>query len=259
MHDERSNSRGAVMRSYIGHVGLAVLASAFLMASPALADDWFPAYSTYNDGMWNKLYVGAHVGAAWGDSDWFSPDFNTRTSPGLDTGTAFGGQVGILHQFGPLVAGAEASYSQLDDVDGASICPNPNFSCHNSVDNLLLVNGRLGYAFGPVLLYGTGGYARADVSVSTRTIATDALFEHASNDVSGWNVGGGIEYQFTRNVSLAVQYVHVDLQDNNYRLLNGANNFVENVRVNPDFDVIEARLNILLDTRREYLPPEPLK
>jgi outer membrane immunogenic protein len=241
------------MRSPIGNVGLAVLASAFLMASPALADDWFPAYSTYNDGMWNKLYVGAHVGGAWGDSDWSFPGPDTRTSPGLDTGIAFGGQVGILHQFGPLVAGAEVSYSQLDDVDGTSVCPNTALNCRNSVENLLLVNGRLGYAFGPLLVYGTGGYARADVELST------TFPEHASNDVSGWNIGGGIEYQFTRNVSLAVQYEHVNLQDNNYRLLNGANNFVENVRVDPDLDIIEARLNILLDTRSEYIPPEPLK
>ena len=74
------------MRSHIGNVGLAVLASAFLMASPALADDWFPAYSTYNDGMWNKLYVGAHVGGAWGDSDWFSRTLTRGHRQELDTG-----------------------------------------------------------------------------------------------------------------------------------------------------------------------------
>lgn len=135
---------------------------------------------------------------AWGDSDWFFRVPQTRTSPGLDTGTMFGGQVGILHQFGPLVAGAEVSYSELDDVDGTSVCPNTSVTCHNSVDKLLLVNGRLGYAFGPLLVYGTGGYARANVSLSTTTP------EHAEDDVSGWN--GGIKSQFTGNVSLAVQY-----------------------------------------------------
>lgn len=51
----------------------------------------------------------------------------------------------------------------------------------------------------------------------------------------------------------------MNLQDNNYRLLNGANNFVENVRVDPDLNIIEARLNIMLDTRRDYPPPVPLK
>jgi outer membrane immunogenic protein len=246
------------MRNYISSVGLAVIASAFLMAPPALADDWFPAYSTYNDGMWNKLYVGAHVGGAWGDSDWFSPDFDTRTSPGLDTGTAFGGQVGILHQFGPFVAGAEVSYSGMDDLDGASTCPNASFTCHNNVDNLLLLNGRLGYAFGPLLLYGTGGYARAHVELLTPSAG--ATF-HADDDVNGWNVGGGIEYQFTRNVSLAVQYEHVNLQDNHYRLLDSSNNPITdgNLRVDSDFNIIEARLNILLDTRSNYIPPEPLK
>src|SRR5690606_21906134 len=127
------------MRSY---VGLAAVASAFLVAPPALAADWFPVYSTYDDGIWNKLYVGAHAGAAWGDSDWPYG----AASPGFDTGTVFGGQVGILHQFGPLVAGAEVSYSGLNDVEGTSLCWGGGYSCSNSIDNLLLVNGRLGYA-----------------------------------------------------------------------------------------------------------------
>ena len=52
---------------------------------------------------------------------------------------------------------------------------------------------------------------------------------HASNDVYGWNIGGGIEYQFTRNVSLAVQYEHVNLQDNNYRLLNGSQTILSRI------------------------------
>lgn len=248
------------MRNPIGHVGLAVIASAFLMASPALADDWFPAYSTYDDGMWNKLYVGAHVGGAWGDSDWVSQDFATKTSPGLDTGAVFGGQIGILHQFGPLVAGAEVSYSQMDDVDGSSLCNVADFNCHNGLDNLLLVNGRLGYAFGPLLLYGTGGYARSHVELSANSATLPNLSVHADDDISGWNVGGGIEYQFTRNVSLAVQYVHVNLNDENYRLRFDSNNApVTDVRVNTDFNIVEARLNILLDTRRNYITPEPLK
>jgi outer membrane immunogenic protein len=238
------------------NVGFAAVASAFLITSPALADDWFPADSTYDEGMWNKLYVGAHVGGARGDSDWFFPGPDTRTSPGLDTGTVFGGQVGILHQFGPLVAGAEVSFSGMPDVDGTAVCPDTDFNCHNSVDNLLLVNGRLGYAFGPLLLYGTGGYARAHVSLSA---PSDTVVFHADDDASGWNVGGGIEYRFAHNVSLAVQYEHVNLDNNNYLLVNNTNTTTENVRVNPDFNVIEARLNIMLDTRREYAPPVPLK
>jgi uncharacterized membrane protein YedE/YeeE len=44
------------------NVGFAVMASAFLITSPALADNWFPAYSTYDECMWNNLYVGAHAG-----------------------------------------------------------------------------------------------------------------------------------------------------------------------------------------------------
>ena len=146
----------------------------------------------------------------------------------------------------------------MDDLDGASTCPNASFTCHNNVDNLLLLNGRLGYAFGPLLLYGTGGYARAHVELLTPSAG--ATF-HADDDVNGWNVGGGIEYQFTRNVSLAVQYEHVNLQDNHYRLLDSSNNPITdgNLRVDLDFNIIEARLNILLDTRSNYIPPEPLK
>ena len=139
--------------------GASVTVIATLMGNPALAGGWDMDFFNYESdpGVWNKLYVGTHIGGAQGDSDWFlGPQYNNEiTSPGLDTGVIFGGQVGLLHQFGPLVAGVEASFSRVEDLDGTSspcFISAGSFKCQNQINNLLLVNGRLGYAFGPLLL-----------------------------------------------------------------------------------------------------------
>jgi outer membrane immunogenic protein len=106
----------------------------------------------------------------------------------------------------------DGSVSALSTVNGtSSACFTPNFKCQNQINNLLLVNGRLGYAFGPLLLYGTGGYARAQVEGLVTELSLLTPNEHVRDDASGWDAGGGIEYMFTHNVSIAVQYVHVAL------------------------------------------------
>jgi outer membrane immunogenic protein len=263
------------MRFKSGVFGASVaFMTALSFSNPVRAGGWDTNFFNYgydygyDAGVWNKLYVGVHGGGAWGNSDWLSPaPFPTATSPGFNTGAFVGGHVGFLHQFGPLVAGAEVSYSGLENLDGTSstgcfTTPGVTFSCQNQIDNLLLANGRLGYAFGPLLLYGTGGYARAQFEGSvTQTAPTVVPNERVQADVSGWNAGGGIEFMFTHNVSLAVQFTHVDLNSQNYQFLlvpPHAPGLGDNVRINPDFDIVEARLNILLDTRRDYAPA-PLK
>ncbi len=138
-----------------------------------------PPAPIYN---WTGFYIGGHIGGA----------FNTGNNPffGNSDGQFIGGgQIGADYQFAPnWVAGIEANYS---------------FLTGNSTLNRGLgsVTGRLGYAFGPALVYAKGGYAWSD----TRN---NFGFGQANRD--GYTVGAGIEYLFAQNWSAKVEYQYYD-------------------------------------------------
>ena len=71
---------------------------------------------------------------------------------------------------------------------------------------------RIGWTWGPGLLYAKGGWAWADQRLSA-TLVTPLAVATASqtNFHSGWTVGGGLEYLFTPNWSGKIEYMYVDL------------------------------------------------
>ncbi len=84
-----------------------------------------------------------------------------------------GVQVGYDYQFAPnWVLGLEANYSFLDT--GSSFANR----------GLGSVTGRLGYTWGPAMLYAKGGYAWADSRFSTASAATAAVTATPSVAVS---------------------------------------------------------------------------
>jgi outer membrane immunogenic protein len=230
-------------------VGLAVL------SGPVLADGAYEgSYNAPLQYNWTGIYVGAHGGGAWGgSSDWFFPAVQTTTSSDLGSTGLFGAQLGGLYQWGPLVAGAEASFSALADFGGDATC-HPAADCRNDIGDLLLLNGRLGYAWGPALLYATGGYARASIEPHIRFAASAALNESADQrDASGWNVGGGIEYMLARNVTFGVEYIHVNLNHEDLTFTGDASGaFVEQANVDANFNLVRARLSIKLAPITNY-------
>jgi outer membrane immunogenic protein len=84
------------------------------------------------------------------------------------------------------------------------------------------LRGRLGFATGPVLFYGTGGLAFGGVKNNLLTTFTDVgepgCFQCfgstlVSNNSSrtGWVLGAGIEWMFAPNWSLKGEYQYIDL------------------------------------------------
>jgi outer membrane immunogenic protein len=73
----------------------------------------------------------------------------------------------------------------------------------------------LGYAFGPSLIYVTGGVAVADLNVGSSY--SDTLGGTGAGSVSetkaGWTVGGGWEYALSRNWSVKTEYLYVHFDD----------------------------------------------
>jgi outer membrane immunogenic protein len=61
---------------------------------------------------------------------------------------------------------------------------------------------RLGYAMGPLMIYGTGGLAYGNPALTTLS---------GSDFRVGWTAGAGVEYQLYKNVGLRLEYLHTDL------------------------------------------------
>jgi outer membrane immunogenic protein len=85
------------------------------------------------------------------------------------------------------------------------------------IDDFGTVRGRLGYAFDNLLLYGTGGFAWANETVTdtetcngTKCPKTSNVFaiNSASSSATpdGWAAGGGLEWRFLPNWTLRVEY-----------------------------------------------------
>jgi outer membrane immunogenic protein len=69
------------------------------------------------------------------------------------------------------------------------------------------VTGRIGYTWGPALVYAKGGYAFRDnpnIAVSAGGVPT--TFTATGNSLDGWTAGAGLEYMFAPNWSAKAEY-----------------------------------------------------
>lgn len=198
---------------------LALLAA--LIATPSMAADLgrmppraAPAYTPAPPPplLWNGFYLGGQIGYAWGRSHaqqfvtatgvptGFNPTFNTD-------GVVGGAHLGYNYQMSSLVFGVEG------DLEGSGIKGNANFAAPATSTAFESrwqgsIRGRVGAAFGPTLLYVTGGAAFADLrhrlSVGTGPVET---FDQTR---TGWTVGGGAEFAFSPSWSTRLEYRYSD-------------------------------------------------
>lgn len=215
-------------------VAAAVIASYAVSTTPAHAEQW------------NRFYIGAFAGGAWGKGDattgsaytGFGTSYFSLTSiPAVEasaTGNAhsqafIGGiQLGGDRRFNQFVVGAEIDYGAFNlngrRGEANALYPNfpPNFtydaSASYATDWLFTARGRLGWLASPELLvYLTGGLAVSDVKVSNafadRLDATPGAIGGASNTrtKAGYMLGGGFEYVLTGPWSIKGEYLYVDL------------------------------------------------
>src|SRR5690349_17069222 len=167
-------------------ISASAASAADLAAHPYTKAPPLPPAPIYN---WTGFYIGGHIGGAFGNSS------NSIFLPGAvnnnDGVFMGGGQIGYDTQFSPnWVFGIEANYSFLDT--GSSFANR----------GLGSVTGRLGYTWGPALLYVKGGYGWADSRF------TNGFSGNGGRD--GYTVGGGLEYLFTQNWSGKIEYQYYD-------------------------------------------------
>ena len=117
-----------------------------------------------------------------------------------------GGQVGADYQFWNMwVIGFEANYSALARNNDTTTFAGGAFN--DRTRGLFSATGRLGYAWGPALLYGKAGYAHRDGNDSFATAGgVPVAFTLSNNSHNGYTVGGGLEYMFMPNWSAKVEY-----------------------------------------------------
>lgn len=168
----------------------------------------------YDRDKWSGLYLGAHVGGAWGDTSVVDTDggvpygaFKYSTSGAFGGGTA-----GYNWQFDNIVLGFEGDLGYLNLSGGRKIASSdPAYYQNLTLDSGLYgdVTGRAGFAFGPALLYAKGGFAFFNGEAEQAT--TKPWYKATGTDTfTGWVVGGGIEYFLTPGVSIKAEYLHFD-------------------------------------------------
>ncbi|MDI4663365.1 porin family protein [Xanthobacter autotrophicus] len=195
---------------FAGSVVSAALVSGALMAAPAAAADLgrtapaLPAALPAPVFSWTGFYIGGNAGYGWGSGQ------DDPGVAGIDPKGWFGGgQVGYNYQFGNnIVAGVEADI-QGGDISAGTSGPLGTLGLSSTLDLFGTVRGRLGYAFGPVLPYVTGGFAWGNNSI-------DYLGASQSQTHTGWTAGAGIEYALTDHWTAKTEYLYTDLGSKSY-------------------------------------------
>ncbi len=201
-------------------------------------------YSSNRNMFWDNCASGV----------WCDPASGNYTSSGtpfgkdLDQTSAFGGgQFGynwMPYGWTSVVLGIEV------DIDGVAGNNEKTFF-PNTYDNIDLTNGnptltginavrikteggfagdvtgRLGYTWGPALLYAKGGFAWLESKLSVQATSYDVIngpvqnyaptSANWSNDttLTGYTVGAGIEWLLNPNWSVKIEYLHFDFSGSN--------------------------------------------
>lgn len=165
-----------------------------------------------------------------------------------------GAQAGYNWQSGSVVYGIEADIAgtglknTMNTTLQSVFIPPPTASTSSSIDWYGTVRGRLGWAIGPVMFYGTGGlaYGRANVnSTLTDNILLTSLNSQSSSVKAGWVAGFGIEYLLRPNLIVNLGYQYVDLGTTSLAASSPTGLLSQNVNARGQFQVASVGLSWL--------------
>jgi outer membrane immunogenic protein len=201
-----------------------------VMALPAFGADLAaiqraPAYAAPPPAFsWSGFYLGANAGVSAGTfntSDRFGA-YGTGDQFTADSkGFSGGGQLGYNYQLpgSNVVIGVEADFqgSTLQGTYDSTQAGGAAWQDGSKVDWWGTARGRIGYAFGNILPYATGGlaYGHVGTSGSCSPAAWPFSCDQSQGSVSGtqigWTAGAGVEYAITRNLTFKAEYLYTDL------------------------------------------------
>ncbi|HEY0236318.1 MAG TPA: outer membrane beta-barrel protein [Afipia sp.] len=216
---------------------------------------------------WSGFYFGANAGVGVGrDPSAINTGLFTIPRNTLSPIGAIGGlQTGFNWQSGNLVFGVETDF-QASGMDDSSTCnagcqSNSSLTPSQSLDWFGTARLRAGLASGPVFSYFTGGFAygnvKSTVSGTTTGFAGSVAGAFPVGSVSetktGWTIGGGIEAALGGNWTGKVEYLYLDLGNQNVTTSSGIFPIVMSVENHEH--VFRAGLNYHLNGAHPYVDP----
>jgi outer membrane immunogenic protein len=249
----------AVLVAMTGAAAAADLPSS--KGAPDFAPPAPPAFS------WSGFYIGANAGISTGE------DSLSVTAPAVlggsegfranSGGFSGGGQIGYNFEVpsANVVLGVEADFqgstqrADYEDVFGAGL----EEAIGTKLNWWGTARGRIGYAFGNILPYITGGFAYGHATdfINFSGVGIGAGSEEFSwsSTRTGWTAGAGVEYAITHNLTAKIEYLYTDLGS----FSNGVADFGAPVAENFDtrivFHTVRAGLNWKFDL---FEPPAPV-
>lgn len=225
---------------------LLVSAAVVAIAAPAFAADIYTGkQGSYKDTPVYEVphslagfYVGVYGGWARSnteatdiDDTEFSDDDGNPTRNMDANGAFFGGTLGYNFQRGNWVFGPEieVGFINIDELEVVSEGGSEDGAISTEYGLYSVLGGRLGYAADRTLIYGKIGLAIADIK--SRAGEFDGVGDEDNNGVDGFDgneagfgdetryglaLGAGLEYAMTSNVSLKVEYLYMNFEDETY-------------------------------------------
>jgi outer membrane immunogenic protein len=203
------------------------------------------------NGPWNGLYLGINGGYGWGTSEQDIGQVGPVLAGKYDydaSGGVFGGHIGYFSQIGNWVIGTEASFDwtglkETESVPSALLGVATAAASTTELNWVASTTLRVGYSWGPWLLYGKGGGAFGEVdSTYTATAGGVTRTFNETNDHVGWTIGGGLEYAWG-NWLAGIEYNYYDLGDQKYGGFTDAGNNLVSYKSDLTFSTVLARLS----------------
>lgn len=185
---------------------------------------------------WTGFYAGIHGGIANGNahsrpdlSSFGIPEFSAIESLYSAThglrGGIFGGHVGFNWQPSNVVLGVEISLSGSTNrgTGTQGDADSDNGTVSQSLSWIATATGRFGYAWDRTLIYGKGGMAwgHFDTSIRNGITITAPQPTHSakgSTQNMGWVLGAGIEHAPMDNISVRLEYAHINFSKERFNI-----------------------------------------
>jgi outer membrane immunogenic protein len=171
-----------------------------------------PAYAPiYN---WTGFYIGGHIGGAFSGDNGFAGTTNSGND-GRFSAVAGRGRLPVRPNWVLVskvsTAGSAATTTALPFTGAGA-----GYVYTHDQRGLGSVTGRIGYTWGPGLLYVKGGYAYSDYTESLTLGGVPQTFAVNSSHHDGYTVGAGLEYMFAQNWSGKIEYQYYDFGKTNF-------------------------------------------
>jgi outer membrane immunogenic protein len=164
-------------------------------------------YSPVYVPTWSGFYAGLNAGYGWA-----SVNAVTDGAPSNNlNGFVGGGQLGYNWQTGSFVFGVEGDFQGTTQKKSDTFTVlGTAFTVDQKIPWFATARGRLGYAWGPWMLYATGGAAWINYKLDVSALGLTAS---DNTTKAAFTVGGGVEWMLMQNWSAKLEYLYMDTGD----------------------------------------------